>query len=287
MPDNDPKTPAGNPPAPVTTPASSPASGANARPAWLPEGIDSPEALASRYSETTKRLSEVEARAKAADKWQRWGDPDEFEKNLAARVAEHDRKLRAEWEASQRSGNQPQQQRDPFEGYELLDPHQQAVVMYNALQEAQNMGVKQAVDGYWQQAQKQLQEQEQRFNLLARALTARSSNPDLDLDALWKEASMLATGDSTKLFDLAVERLTAPTRSQKEIDKAVAAAKQLWEQEQANKAQAALTGAGGGASAASFKDVLTARAADGSRTSLRDRILKKMLADGTIHPSQV
>jgi hypothetical protein len=288
---NQNSNPAGAPPAGtqqnggnITSPAGS---GQASRPAWLPEGVEKPEDFRAKYDDLDRRFKEAEPRLKNLERWEKWGDPDQFEKNLAARIAERDKTMRAQIEAELRqTTTQPQQHRDPFEGYELLDPRQQAQVLRDQVAASVNEALKQQVDQYWKTAEGRIGEMDQRFSLLSRALSARAENPDLDLNGLWAEASKLATGDQNKLFDLAVDHLTQPKKIEKQIAQAVAAEKAKWEQEQANKNQAALVGSGSGASAASFKDTLAARKGDG-KESLRMRIMQKGVEEGWLQPGQV
>lgn len=280
-----PASPVGAPPAPsqIQSPASS-----SDRPQWLPEGFSKPEELATRYQDLDKRWKETEPRLKNLERWEKWGDPDQFEKNLATRIAERDKKIRADVEAELRSRQAPEAARDPFDGYELLDPRQQAEVLREQVAQGVRAEVEKLIAGRWGEAQGRLGEMDQRFSLLSRALSARAENPDLDLNGLWREASTLATGDQNKLFELAVERLLAPKKIEKQIAQAVAAEKAKWEQEASNKAQAALTGSGNGASASSFKETLAARKQGrATKESLRTQILQKMLASGELQPSQI
>jgi hypothetical protein len=288
---NQNSNPAGAPPAGtqqnggnITSPAGS---GQASRPAWLPEGVEKPEDFRAKYDDLDRRYKEAEPRLKNLERWEKWGDPDQFEKNLAARIAERDKTMRAQIEAELRqSSTQTQQHRDPFEGYELLDPRQQAQVLRDQVAASVNEALKQQVDQYWKTAEQRLNEADKRFSLLSRGLSAVNKNPGLNMEDIWRQASKLATGDENELFELSLDRVMAPQRIQQEKDQAVAAARQMWEQEQANKNQAALVGSGSGASAASFKDTLAARKGDG-KESLRMRIMQKGVEEGWLQPGQV
>lgn len=276
MPD-EPTNP-GAPPAP--SPSATPA-----RPSWLPEGFNTPEELAGRWAETSKRLKEMEPALELAKRWERWGDPDQFERNLAARLAERDKKQRAEWEKEQQTRQPATQQTNPFDNWELMDPQAQAATQAAYVTQQVLGEVQKAIEGYWQQGRNQLNEYDQRFQLLARALTDRTSNPDLDLNQLWSEANNLATGDPSKLYGLAYERATLPNRIKKEVEAAVAAERQRLEQEYQNKLNAALTGPGSGQTATSFKDFVKAR--ESGKEGIRNRVMQKGLQEGWLVPGQL
>lgn len=270
-------TPQNTPPPASTTPE---------RPSWLPEGVNTPEDFRSRYDDINQRLTTAEATSK---RWERWGDPDQFERNLAQRLTERDKKLRADWDAEHRRQQDPTEQRDPYENWEMLDPRQQAATLAQQITQAVLGQLNGTIDQRWNEAQGRLGDFDQRMNLVSRALMDRAGNPDLDLNKLWQEANNLATGDVNKLYELAIDRATAPARLQKQIEQAVSAEKQKWEQEQKNREQAALTGPGNGTTAVSFKDTINARQAsrNGNKDSLKQRILQKGISEGWFHPSQI
>ena len=280
-----------NPPAPASSQNNggnvvSP-SGGGARPAWLPEGFEKPEDFRAKYDDYDKRWKEAEPRLKALEKWEKWGDPDTFAQNLAANVEKRDREQRARWEAEyQRQQQQTQQPRDPYDGYELLTPQQQAQVLQHQVAEGVKSEMQKLIDSRWTEAQGKIGEMDSRFSLLSRALSAKAANPDLDLNALWREAGNLATGDPQKLFELAMNQVLAPKQLQSQISQAVAAEKAKWEQEASNKAQAALVGSGNGSTTASFKETMAARGAKG-KDGLRTKILQDMLAKGELTPGQL
>src|SRR5271166_5728436 len=169
MPDNVQPQPQQTPPAPaaqVQSPAQS------SRPAWLPEGIEKPEDFRARYDDLDRRWKETEPKLKTLERWEKWGDPDQFEKNLATRIAERDTKLRADIERELRAQQPAQQHRDPFEGYELLDPRQQAQVLRDQVAEGVRGELLKLIDGKEQAYRNQFGEMDQRFSLLSRALSA-------------------------------------------------------------------------------------------------------------------
>ena len=270
MPDDPHQNQPGAPPAPAgNQPPSQPA-----------------EDYRAKYEDLNKRWTETEPRLKTLEKWEKWGDPDQFERNLANNATKLIAEKRAEWEAEQRRNAPPTQPRNPFEGYELLTPEQQAQVVADQAAARAEAKALELINKRWTEATGRLNDTDQRFALLSRAMTERLQNPDLDLNKLWDAARQLATGDQNQLFELAVDRVTAPARVQKQIEQAVAAEKAKWEQEQKNRDQAALVGSGAGNSAASFKEVLAARKNEGT-DSLRTRILKQMIEKGEITPAQV
>jgi hypothetical protein len=276
-------SPAGAPPAP----ASRGGNGDNGRPSWLPEGFEKPEDFRAKYDEINSRYSEIQPKL---SKWEKWGDPDEFERNLAARIAARDQQLKEQWERENKS-RQPavSSQADPFENFEVLTPREQGQKLAEHVARQVLDQMNGVINQRWTEASGRLGDMDNRFALLSRAMTEKLTNADLDLNKVWEEARALSTGDQNKLFDLAVERTLSPARLKKQIADAVAAERVKWEQEQANKNAAALVGSGAGATAASFRDTINARKNERGQgsESRKMRILERMIQYGSLSPAQV
>lgn len=141
--------------------------------------------------------------------------------------------------------------------------------------------MREQIEGYWKQAQGQIQGYDQRFDLLNKALEIKLSNPSLDLNQIWAEMAKLASGGPDALMKAAMNSILSPEQQKKAVTEAVAAERAKWDQEQANKRTEVLNGSTVLGEHLKTKD--RPRGAD----EIKKSVLSKFLSEGKISPDQL
>jgi len=131
---------------------------------------------------------------------------------------------------------QPQQQVDPYEGWEMLTPSDQAKRL-NALVEQGVMGkVQQVAQIYEQRLNETLNQLHTRNDLFLTLMEQKLADPDLDVKQALDAAQKVTSLKGEDLIRWATDQVRAPRASKKQLDeavaKAVAEAKATWQAEQ-------------------------------------------------------
>lgn len=205
----------------------------------IPDGFKDANEFIAKFNEIQSQLPTFQQMAEKAKKFEAWGDPD----TLEARLTQHiNQQVEAAKAAAKAEGATPRQA--AAAGNEILDrwaeltPQQQIAYMQEQVSSNVEARAKQMIEGYWQEAQKQLAgstgSTQQQFDLLARALDAKLANPKLDLPKVWEEMGKLAKATPEQLMQMAMQAATANETYTTKL----AEEKAKWEEEAKKKSDA-------------------------------------------------
>lgn len=205
----------------------------------LPEGFESIDEFFAKFNELQSKLPELQKQAQVAQKFAAWGDPETLEARLQAHVNQQVEAAKAAAKAAGATNAQANAAgQDLFEQWAEMTPQQQYQVMQQQLSANLSKMLDEKVGAYWQQAQQQLTNatgmNQQQFDLLARALDAKLSNPKLDLTKVWGTMTDLAKATPDQLMSMAMKAATQDD----DFSTRLATEKAKW-QEEADKKQAA------------------------------------------------
>lgn len=124
------------------------------------------------------------------------------------------------------------QNADPFDGYENLEPREQANRLLTALKSEFGEFTKSELKKIQDEVKTTGSNLSTQMKLAWKLLQTARANPDVDLDTIIQESTQAAGYTPEQIIDLIVEKQSAPKRQQQAIDEAVAKAKAEWQREQ-------------------------------------------------------
>jgi len=225
--------------------AAAPAGGGTASP---PSGGDPPSAkfpadsgAAPPTEDWQKKYADLEARHK---QYERFGKPeqiDEFVKQAQTNKAQLDKiytdfqEGRLTYAQAKAKAENVQAQVDPFEGYDALEPREQAQRLMGVLKREFEDFSKAELAKIQQQVATQSANLSTQMKLAWKLMQTARANPDVSIDDIIAESTAAAGYSPEQIIDLIVDRKSEPKRIQQKIDEAVAKAKADWQREQDNK----------------------------------------------------
>ena len=257
----------------------------------LPEGFDNLEAFVAKFAELNGQLPTLQTTASQFEEFKKvWGDPG----TLKDRLNEHiKQQIAAAVAAAKAEGATKKEQAavadDIWTQWESLTPQQQAQAMVQQVSTGMQKKLDEMVAAKWTEAQTALgtatANNDQRFDLLARALDAKLANPKLNVSDVWKRMGDISQMKPEQLFALAMEGATAKETWEGRI----AEEKAKWKEEADKEAAAARLKVLNSETLGSFRkprDETPSLKKDGE-DALRNHILSKALANGTITEGQI
>lgn len=205
----------------------------------IPDGFKDPAEFIAKYNELSQQIPTLQSLAEKAKKFEQWGDPETLEARLTAHINKQveDAKTAAKAEGATRkevtaAGD------EVLARWAELTPQDQIAYMQQQIGTTLQTQLKQQIEAYWQEAQKQLNgatgSTQQQFDLLARALDAKLANPKLDLPKVWEEMGKLAKATPEQLMQMAMQNsMAGETWTSK-----LAEERAKWEEEAKKKADA-------------------------------------------------
>ncbi len=265
----------------------------------LPEGFNNFDEVLAKFNEISTQLPALQQSAALAQKFSKWGNPDDLEARLTAHINQKAEEARQAALAEGATKKQAKQTGDDVNDqlwaqWDTMTPQQQAAALATQVQNSVGAGLetkfKSLIEGYWTEAQKQLAQgsgsTQQQFDLLARALDAKLANPKLDLSKVWGTMSELAKASPEQLMAMAMKQATS------EDDKAtyLATEKAKWKEE-TDKAAAAekLSVLNSNTLNRTFQrnEERPSINKPGGEDAMKRSILEKALSNGDIQPGQI
>lgn len=213
---------------PVSAPSPAGASVSPAAPAPPQQPADDWQ---SRYTERDKEYADLKSKY---DRYAALGEPEQI-----GQVYNTLRQIQADFQAgkltyaqAQEAKRELQQDKDPFDGWEDLQPREQAQRMRDMLRTETTGLTKAEMDAFRKEMrdyQVNLGTQQQ---LLFRIIQLKTENPDLDIDALLKQSTEASTYGPQQILELQAKAMRSPKEQEKAIARAVEEAKAKWQQEQ-------------------------------------------------------
>src|SRR5216683_4487122 len=265
----------------------------------LPEGFNNFDEVLAKFNEISTQLPALQQSAALAQKFSKWGNPDDLEARLTAHINQKAEEARQAALAEGATKKQAKQTGDDVNDqlwaqWDTMTPQQQAAALATQVENSVGAGLetkfKSLIEGYWTEAQKQLAQgsgsTQQQFDLLARALDAKLANPKLDLSKVWGTMSELAKASPEQLMAMAMKQATS------EDDKAtyLATEKAKWKEE-TDKAAAAekLSVLNSNTLNRTFtrNEERPSINKPGGEDAMKRSILEKALSNGDIQPGQI
>ena len=256
--------------------------GAGDRPTWLPENFKTPEDFANSYKELETWKGERSKDLETLNAYKQWGDPATLESRLTNYIQQQVAEAKAAAAAGDRQGAKDANANaeDALAKLSSLDPND-AALLEKHLGSRLEKQMREQIEGYWKQAQGQIQGYDQRFDLLNKALEIKLSNPSLDLNQIWAEMAKLASGGPDALMKAAMNSILAPKQQEKALADGIAAERAKWDQEQANKRTEVLNGP------TVLGETLKLRDKPHGADAIKREVLSKFLSEGKITPDQL
>lgn len=175
------------------------------------------------------------------------------------------------------------QQADPFENWDLLTPREQASKLSQLVGLAAtnyiNTYANQVAQGYGKQLQDALTHINRQWDIYRQVMGAWRKDPTVDPDALLQTMVQVATGDVPSLMQIAQKQLLG----EGEVDRKAKGLFEQWKADEAlrrqNEQVTVMTGAG--------RSAFSVPAPAGSRGEATNRILQRVMQDGTITPAHL
>lgn len=222
------------------SPSSAPAkpTGTSAAPSSLPSEYagKSAEEIYNDLSGRYKDYDTIKERAALADKWGETGykSPDEVRqlRDWAMSIAQATANGKAvvwdgkanQYRLIDQPNAAPQQQANPYEGWETLMPEEQGKRMGSMIEQQVMSRVQDIAKQYEQRLAQELGNLQTRNDLFLTLMEQKLADPDLDIRAALDNASKVTSLKGEDLIKWAVEQTRAPRVSKKERDEAVGAA---------------------------------------------------------------
>lgn len=212
----------------------SPPSAAGGGASTTPSPSSSPQQPAedwqSRYTALEREYNDTKSKY---DKYKAYGEPEAI-----GQVYNSLRQINADFQAGKltyaqaKEAKEELKQKDEFEGYEDLDPRQQAQRMRDILKNDVSGLTRSEMDAFRKEMKDFQVNNATQQQLLFRIIQMKTENPDLDIDELLKGATEASSYGPQQFLELQAKALRSPKEQQRAIEKAVEEAKAKWQQEQ-------------------------------------------------------